>query len=228
VSQNRSFLAVGTRIILTLCTPLVLLLSNLYVLATPAFIRYEYGKPTFPAADLYSDKDRLSLAEATLYYMRSDKGVDYLTSLEIRGRAVYNPREIWHLVDAKWVLRGALVLHAACAILGLLALALTWRRKEDRSGALRAMFWGCAVLVGTLVGIGLLAYTNFRLFFTIFHRLLFEGDSWLFDFSDTLIQLFPVTFWMDATWLLSILAVVECTLLGALALITSRKLKAQR
>jgi integral membrane protein (TIGR01906 family) len=158
--------------------------------------------------------------------MRSDKDVDYLTSLEARGRAVYNPREIRHLVDAKWVLRGAYALHAASALLGLLALGRLWRQREDRPGALRAVFWGCAAFVGTLVAIGLWAYTNFRFFFTVFHRLLFEGDTWLFAYTDTLIQLYPLTFWMDATWILASSAVVECVLVGVVALVLSRRLEA--
>ncbi len=226
MNQSRSLLSIGTRITLALCTPLVLLLSNLYLLATPTFIRYEYAKPTFPPAELYSDEERHSLAEATLYYMRSGAGTDYLASLEVDGRDVYNAREIRHLVDAKWVLRGAYVLHAVGALLGLLALLLAWRNRKERPGALRAVFWGCAAFVGALLSIAFLAYTNFRLFFTLFHRLLFEGDSWLFAFSDTLIQLFPVTFWMDATWLLAALAMVECALVGAAALILSRRLEA--
>jgi len=226
VSQSHSLLSIATRVILALCTPLVLLLSNLYVLATPAFIRYEYGKPAFPSADLYSDEDRLSLAEATLHYMRSNEGTDYLSSLEVGGRSVYNLREIRHLVDAKRVLRGTYALHAVGMLLGLLALLLAWRHRGHRRGALRAVFWGCTAFVGTLLAIGLLAYTNFRLFFTLFHRLLFEGDSWLFAFSDTLIQLFPVTFWIDATWLLAASATAECVLVGVLALILSRQLEA--
>ena len=35
-------------------------------------------------------------------------------------------------------------------------------------------------------------------FFTNFHKVFFEGDSWLFRRSDTLIRLFPEQFWFDA------------------------------
>jgi uncharacterized membrane protein len=34
-------------------------------------------------------------------------------------------------------------------------------------------------------------------FFSGFHSLFFEGDSWLFLYSDTLIRLFPIRFWQD-------------------------------
>jgi uncharacterized membrane protein len=35
-------------------------------------------------------------------------------------------------------------------------------------------------------------------FFSAFHSLFFEGDSWIFLYSDTLIRLFPIRFWQDA------------------------------
>jgi integral membrane protein (TIGR01906 family) len=34
--------------------------------------------------------------------------------------------------------------------------------------------------------------------FTAFHHLFFEGDTWLFYYSDSLIRLFPMRFWRDA------------------------------
>jgi integral membrane protein (TIGR01906 family) len=226
VRADSNAIKTAARIALAVCTPLLLLLSNLYLLATPAFIRYEYSKPSFPPADLYGAAERLSLAEATLHYMRSGEDVGYLTELQSRGQAVYNAREVRHLVDAKLVMRGALWVHGVCALLCLLAAVYSWRRAEDWPGALRGVWLGCLALVALLIAIGILAYTNFGLFFTVFHRLLFQGDSWLFAFSDTLIQLFPVQFWIDATWVLSLLTVGECVIAGAAAYIVLRRLKA--
>lgn len=224
--KDSTALKTSARFVLAVCTPLLLLLSNLYPVATPAFIRYEYGKPQFPPADLYSAAERLSLAEATLHYTRSNEDVDYLTNLQARGRAVYNAREISHLVDAKLVMRGAFWVHGICAVLCLLAVVFSWRRSQERPGALQAVYLGCLALLVLLIAIGILVYTNFGLFFTIFHRLLFEGDSWLFSYSDTLIQLFPVPFWMDATWILALLTAGECVIVGTSAFLLFRRLKA--
>ena len=47
-------------------------------------------------------------------------------------------------------------------------------------------------------GIGLFGAIAFRQLFTLFHALFFEGDSWLFLYSDTLIRQFPMQFWQDA------------------------------
>jgi integral membrane protein (TIGR01906 family) len=199
------------------------LLSNLYLVATPAFIRYEYNKPGFPPASFYSDAERLSLAEATLHYTRSSEDAGYLMKLESQGRAVYNAREIRHLVDAKRVMRAAFWVHGICAVLCVVTIAFSWRRPGQRASALRAVSTGCLILFFVLAGIGILAYTNFGLFFTLFHGLFFEGDSWLFPFTDTLIQLFPVPFWMDATFTLALLTLVECLMTTVAAYALSRR-----
>ena len=58
---------------------------------------------------------------------------------------------------------------------------------------------GLAVTVGLIVLVGIAANPNvFNSFFVAFHSLFFEGDSWLFLYSDTLIRLFPLRFWQDA------------------------------
>jgi hypothetical protein len=58
---------------------------------------------------------------------------------------------------------------------------------------------GLAVTIGLIVVIGIAVNPNvFWNFFTGFHTLFFEGDSWMFLYSDTLIRLFPIRFWQDA------------------------------
>jgi integral membrane protein (TIGR01906 family) len=52
--------------------------------------------------------------------------------------------------------------------------------------------------VGIIGVIILMALTAWDIFFTGFHRIFFEGDTWLFRYSDTLIRLFPEQFWFDA------------------------------
>ena len=93
---------------------------------------------------------------------------------------------------------------------------------------LQAVALGCFGLLAVLTGVSILVYANFGLFFTLFHRLLFEGDSWLFAFTDTLIQLFPVRFWMDATWLLALLTAAECVMVGMVTYVLSRRIETGR
>jgi integral membrane protein (TIGR01906 family) len=58
---------------------------------------------------------------------------------------------------------------------------------------------GLAVLIGLIVVIGVAMDPNvFWNFFADFHHLFFTGDSWIFEYSDTLIRLYPIRFWEDA------------------------------
>ena len=212
-------------VVLVLCIPPLVLLSPLYVLATPVFVRYEYNKPDFPPAVFYGPAERLSLAEATVHYLRSSAGPDYLWELHSQGQEVYNPREVQHLVDVKRVMRGAFWIHGICTVLCIAAVAFLWRRPQGRSSVWRAVYQGCLLLLVLLAVIGVLALTNFDVFFVLFHRLLFHGDSWLFAYSDTLIQLFPVQFWMDATAGLAVPAVAASVLGGLLAYTRSHRVR---
>jgi integral membrane protein (TIGR01906 family) len=55
---------------------------------------------------------------------------------------------------------------------------------------------------------------GFGVFFVGFHEVLFPAGSWTFEYSDTLIRLFPERFWRDVFTIVAILP-----LAGGLALI---------
>ena len=54
------------------------------------------------------------------------------------------------------------------------------------------------MLIGLVAAVGLFGALAFWQLFILFHSVFFEGDSWLFLYSDTLIRLFPMQFWQDA------------------------------
>jgi len=80
----------------------------------------------------------------------------------------------------------------------------------DYLNALRRGGWwmiGLAAALGLIAGAGITLNPNiFWQFFTLFHKIFFTGDSWLFYYSDTLIRLFPMRFWQDAFLWAAILA----------------------
>ena len=59
----------------------------------------------------------------------------------------------------------------------------------------------------------LMAPDVFWNFFAWFHSLFFTGNSWIFEYSDTLIRLFPIRFWQD-----TFLAAAIIVLAGGLGL----------
>jgi integral membrane protein (TIGR01906 family) len=67
---------------------------------------------------------------------------------------------------------------------------------------------------GTIFTIALLAIFAWQTWFDSFHLIFFEPGSWLFSYSDTLIRLFPVEFWFDATLTISIFSLAGGLLLA--------------
>ena len=189
----------------SLLTPLVLLGLALRLLLTPLFLQVEYNMPGFPADEYgFTIEDRLHWAPYAVDYLVNREGIDYLGNLRFAdGSPLYNERELSHMEDVKTVTRGALnVFYAA---LGLLILLGLWAKLGKwgpayRQGLRRGGWWmiGLAGIVAVVVLIGMfLSPDLFWAFFVGFHSLFFEGDTWLFLYSDTLIRLFPIRFWQD-------------------------------
>ena len=73
----------------------------------------------------------------------------------------------------------------------------------------RGGLWTLGLIAAILVFVAL----SFSALFTQFHMLFFSGDTWLFQFSDTLIRLFPMQFWQDAFIWVGALSILQAALL---------------
>lgn len=191
-------LAAALAWVVTLLTPVVLVLLGIRILLTPLFPAIEYRMPGFPADDYgFTLQDRLKWSEYSVRYLLNDAGTDYLSDLRFDdGSSLFNPRELSHMRDVKVVAQAALrVFYLALAALlglGLYAWFGGWK-----PSFLRGLSRGGWLTTWLIVGVGVFAAISFWNFFTIFHGVFFTGDTWLFDYSDTLIRLFPIRFWQD-------------------------------
>jgi len=196
-------------------TPPVIVLGLLYVLISPVYLRYEYGKADFPPATRLSASQRYAVAMECIRYLRTDMGIAVLRDLEGDEGPLFNERELRHMRDVKEVTRRAFALHRACTVL-LLGAVLYLARYGQRGKWARRLVQGTGLTIGLVILILAIAAVNFNWFFTVFHRLFFEGDTWLFRYTDTLIQLFPLRFWFDAVqlWILGVV-IASCIIGGA-------------
>ena len=80
--------------------------------------------------------------------------------------------------------------------------ALAWRA-ETRPALAAAIKWGGSLTAGLVAVVGLLAIIAWRFWFVAFHQIFFAPGTWMFEYSDTLIRLFPEKFWFDAALTIS-------------------------
>jgi integral membrane protein (TIGR01906 family) len=200
------------RLLIIIAVPIFLLLTNVRLVMSEVYVRWEYSKPDFPQADLLSANVRYTAAIVTMDYARGAKPLQAITDLSDGNHRLYNEREIRHLIDARNVAAGAQLANVLSLVLIIVGgLYLGWR--EGQTAVLRAIRTGSGFSIFLVVGLAVIAGINFNWFFTKFHQLFFEGQTWLFSPTDTLIQLYPLPFWFDVVMLLGVLTLGEALIL---------------
>ncbi len=197
-----------------LLVPLALLMLGARLLMTPVFPEVEYRLPGFPAdAYGFTLQDRLRWSKPSIEYLVNAEDIGFLAGLQFDGgQPIYNERELSHMLDVKNVVQ--MLLQVWYADLAVLVVLGVWAWRGGWLAAYRAgLSRGGFLTVGLLLGLGAFAAVSFWQFFAWFHSLFFEGSSWLFSYSDTLIRLFPLRFWQDA-----VIFIVGFAILGGLGL----------
>jgi integral membrane protein (TIGR01906 family) len=196
--------------------PLLLVLLNARALMSDAFLRFEYTRPWLPDDPYgFTREDRLEYAPPALGYLFNSEGIEYLGDETFPdGSPLYNERELSHMVDVKNVTRGLSVF--GYSLIGVVAVFIVLMALDEgsRPALYQALLSG-SVLTAGLILLGIVAVaTSFRWLFTQFHAIFFEGESWIFLNSDTLIRLFPMRFWADAFAIMFGGALLEAGVIG--------------
>ena len=206
--------------LLAIALPIALLLTNVRVLGTDFLLRSEYRRAGFPPDPYgFTVEERIAHAGVARDYLLNDSGIEFLGDLRFEdGSPVYNARELRHMEDVKQLVQITLKAWlVSLVVVGVAAAGLVFggRAAELRRG-LRAGARLTGILMAVLI-VGLAA--AFSVVFVGFHRIFFEGDTWLFLYTDTLIRLFPEQFWRDAFLFLALATLAE----AALVLVATRR-----
>lgn len=185
-------------LLVTLTVPVILCTLSILSLLSPVFISLEYRRPGFPEDSYgFSTAERLDYGNQTRRYLVTNQSLDVLRELEFKnGDPLYKERELTHLEDVKVVIQGLLVVFYAAAGVFILGWVVA-RNRQWLNDYLGAISRGGRLTTLLLLTVLFFTLISFRALFVIFHRIFFEGDSWLFLYSDTLIRLFPIRFWQD-------------------------------
>lgn len=197
-------------LILTLLVPTLLVLGATRLLLTETYLQFEYNKADFPPDNFgFTQFDRLYYGRFAIRYLMNGADISYLGDLAFPdGRSLFNARELEHMVDVKWVLQAAML---TLLIGGMVfaAMSILLLRTSAGRGALRwGLMNGAALLLVVLGGLVVYVVLAWDHFFDTFHNLFFSEGSWTFDFSDTLIRLFPIRFWQDAAITVGVISAV--------------------
>jgi integral membrane protein (TIGR01906 family) len=222
--MSNPVLRIPLQVLTFLLVLVIVLLTGVRLLLSDAFLKIEYNMPYFPE-DSYglTKAERLHWAPIAVDYLLNAEEISFLGDLTFDdGSPLFNERELSHMLDVKVLVQQALTVWVVS--IGVFVMIAVWawfggwwtefRKMLSNSGLV------IVVLIGTLV-LGMLI--SFQQLFTGFHSIFFEGSSWLFKFSDTLIRLFPLRFWQDAFGFVGILTLVAGLLLWRFAPVKTPK-----
>jgi integral membrane protein (TIGR01906 family) len=201
------------KLVIIVLLPIFLIITSVHVLTTDQYLAFEYGKAGFPPDSFgFAQRERYNLASSTIHYVRAHLPKNVLSNQILNGMPVYNSREVSHMADVRAVFQTVFRVWQFTLILLVLMGFMLWQKRELRTLG-SAIQRGGLLTAGVILLIALFAVFAWQSWFSTFHLLFFKPGSWLFSYSDTLIRLFPVQFWVDAT-----LAILLMSFMGGLLL----------
>jgi integral membrane protein (TIGR01906 family) len=185
----------------------------LVLITAKTWVRIEYNLPGFPEDRYGFDlDDRLYWSEVDIDYLLRDVGPDYFEAFKLDdGSPMHNTRELRHMEDVKILVGRVWIVWGSGLVLIVLLFMAIWRSGEKEI-ALRALLEGSKLTLILMALIGLGTLFAFGILFVGFHRIFFEGNTWLFLPSDTFIRLYPERFWRDTFIFLGVVTVIETSL----------------
>ncbi len=215
----------ASKFIFIITLPLILLLGSVRLLAGDLYLAYEYGKSDFPPDPYgFTPSQRLSIASGNLRFVRENLAIEALSNQVLDGKPVYNLRELSHMLDVQNVYQSVGRAWHLIIFLTLLT-GLLIGLFSDRIDLPSAILAGGFLTSGLIFVLGVLALVAWQGWFTAFHQIFFSQGSWLFEYTDTLIRLFPQKFWVDSTLTLLSISFIEGLLLAFIGWVWRRLLK---
>jgi len=206
--------------VLQMILPIITILTSVLLMLVMAksLLQIEYRLPGFPE-DRYGFnlEDRVYWASIDIEYLIRDYEPDYFDDFLLEdGSPMHNVRELKHLEDVKRLVRVAWKVWAVGVGIVLFLIITLWRVGETKI-ALRGVLDGSRL---TLIMMGILmvgVMVAFGVLFVGFHKIFFEGSTWIFPYSDTFIRLYPERLWRDTFIIVGLITVIEATVLHMVA-----------
>jgi integral membrane protein (TIGR01906 family) len=197
--------------LIVLAMPFFLVLTVARVLISDWYPTFEYAKPDFPPDPYgFTQAERLDLSLVSIHYLQRPESpevaIEMLKAQRLPGtdRSLFDPYELSHMMDVKRLTDVLWKVHLVAGVVVIAGLILLLVRRETRTAGYSALLYGGELTALLLVGLALFVLLSWREFFITFHDVFFPPGTWTFDWSSSLIRLFPDKFWSDAGTILTV------------------------
>ena len=218
------------RWLIILAMPVLIVLLSARIMVNTWYPSFEYAKANFPP-DLFgfTQAQRLEFGTISIDFLNSPEppevAVKMLKDLRLPGtdQPLFTIYENQHMVDVKRLMDQLWRVLAIAAGVVIVGLAILLIPRRTRAEGYAAIFGGGLLTAGLLTALILLVLLAWNWFFIAFHGVFFDDGTWTFNWSDSLIRLFPDKFWFDAGVLLVGGALVAGVIVMAVGYLLGRR-----
>lgn len=204
-----------------LSVPLALITTNVRALVSEQRV-YDYSVRHFDAEQASGiPESELIRANGEIrdYLVHGSDGPLSITVTSLAGEEepLFSVRETAHMADVRDLVGAVFTLQVVAVTLALTLAVVMIALWPPRALAAAALYG--SLLTGAVIGVtGLLAVSGFDAVWSQFHGIAFSNDLWRLDPDrDHLIQMFPETFWFQATLLLGAITIAEAFIIASLS-----------
>lgn len=190
----------------------VILVLGVTAIDIAAYSDYSYYEREYARLGVLNDvpmqmEDLMEVTREMMAYLRGNRD-DLVIYAPIDGESVefFNEQEYFHMSEVRRLFLGGIWIRRislAAAILCLVYLFLSGRNEQHdgKPSLISRIFpvyfqWGSIIFLVIGIVISSLFASDFTRYFTLFHRIFFHNDQWLFDPAvSRLINIVPEPFW---------------------------------
>ena len=161
------------------------------------------------------------------YLIGKEEKLSIVTDVDGEQQDFFNEQDRLHMADVRNLFLGGLKLRNYAVILAIILLIFLGVKKADfrrliPSGYLQALLF--YLVLAAILGVAM--SIDFTSCFTLFHKLFFTNNLWIFDpATDYMIRMLPEGFFSDMVIRVGVTFIVLLAVPGALAVLYRRKLK---
>lgn len=133
------------------------------------------------------------------YLIGKEEELSIVTDVDGRRQDFFNEQDRLHMADVRNLFLGGLRIRNICAAAALLLILGLKLGKADLKRLIpRAYFRAVLIFVALILFLGLACMIDFTACFTLFHKIFFTNDLWMFNpASDYMIRMLPEGFFSD-------------------------------